>query len=175
MGPQPATALSHCLSIVYEIMSLEVKVWNISNWHHHYQSIWVTSAPAASQVHLYLLVSASHCTAPMWGFRGWRGKKTKEKASAWSPSTRFLLLPHRRSKTARPGSPILPLNHLPCPRSCQDLPPQSLWAAAPTHPASSTQHPVAGGSSLSEGICVFREAGTGKLCTLQFKHSNAYE
>lgn len=42
----------------------------------------------------------------------------------------FFLLPYCRSKTARPGSPFLPLNHLPCPRSCQDLPPQSLQAAA---------------------------------------------
>lgn len=34
-------------------------------------------------------------------------------------------------------------------RACEQQP--------PTHPASSTQHPVAGGSSLSEGICVFLE------------------
>lgn len=42
----------------------------------------------------------------------------------------FFPFPHHRSKKPRPGSPILPLYHLLCHRSCQDL--------SPTEPASSS-------------------------------------
>lgn len=115
-----------------------------------YLRIWVISAPALSQGYLFHFAAASQCMASMWVFGGWRAKG-EGRVSAWSPSSHFLLLPHRRSKTARPGSPVLPLNHLPCPRSCQDLPPQRLWAAIAAY--SPTQHPAPSTQSQAEAAC----------------------
>lgn len=77
------------------------------------------------------------------------------------------LLPHRRSKTARPGSPILPLSHLPCPRSCQDLPPpRPRSSSAPHHPPTQPTHPAPSRRRKQpvRGDLRFREARTGTHC-----------
>lgn len=82
----------------------------------------------------------------------------KEKASAWSPSSSFSSSPPPQVKDSQARKP----HPAPQPSAVpQELPgstpTEPVSSSPPTHPASSTQHPVAGGSSLSEGICVFLE------------------
>ena len=100
----------------------------------------------------------------------------RKKPAHGLPATRFLLLPHRRSKTARPGSP----HPAPQPSAV----PQELPGSTPTEPVSSSPHPPSiqhpapsrrRKQPVRGDLRFFREAGTIKLCTLQFKHSNTYE
>lgn len=136
MGTRPGTVLSHCFYIVNEI-SLEswweiVNLLNCVNWIHCHTNPFLSFQYQCFHRFTSFL---------LWVDRGWKDGGGEVKSGAWSPSSHLLLPLYCRSKTARPGSPILPLNHLLCPRSCQDLPPWSLWAAVLLIPPT-TQHPA---------------------------------
>lgn len=153
--------------------SSEVKVWNtlieaiiIPIHVSHFNTSTIL------KVYFFHLVALSptQCMMPVWVFRGWRDGRMEEKSMHGLPAVIFFFSPTAGQRQPGQEAPSCPSTICRAPGAARIYPHRACEQPSLFPHTPSKQHPVAGGGSLSEGICVLERQGPESspycMCTL---------